>query len=89
MRPLDAVDHQEEGVWCLGEPGQAYLIYMLTGKPFRLDLSEAPGTFDAKWIGQRLGKVFDAFGGTLDGGKVHDLHGLDWRQWMLWLKKRA
>ena len=89
MRPLDAVDHQEEGVWCLGESGNAYLIYMLEGKPFRLDLSSAPGTFDAKWIGMRLGKIFDAFGGILEGGKVHDLRGLDWRQWMLWLKKRT
>jgi hypothetical protein len=89
MRPLDVVDHREEGVWCLGEPAEAYLIYMLEGRPFRLDLTDAPGTFDAKWIGMRLGKIFDAFGGTLEGGKVHDLHGLDWRQWMLWLKKQT
>jgi hypothetical protein len=89
MRPLDAVDHPEEGVWCLGEPAQAYLVYMLEGRPFRLDLSEAPGTFDAKWIGPKLGHVFDAFGGTIEGGKVHDLRGLDWRPWLLWLKKRA
>jgi hypothetical protein len=89
MRPLNAVDQQEEGVWCLGEPSKSYLIYMLTGRPFRLDLSAAPGIYDAKWIGLRLGKIFDAFGGTLEGGKVHDLRGLDWRQWMLWLKKRT
>jgi len=88
MRPLDVIS-RGEGVWCLGEPGKAYLIYMLRGQPFRLDLSEAPGVFEAKWIGLRLGKVFDAFGGTIEGGKIHDLNGLDWRQWMLWLKKRA
>jgi hypothetical protein len=89
MRPLDVVDHQEEGVWCLGEPGKAYLIYILSGQRFRLDLSQAPGTFEAKWVGTRLGKVFDAFGGTLEGGKVHDLRSLDWRQWMLWLKRQV
>ena len=89
MRPLDVVDHPELGVWCLGDPAKVYVIYMLEGRPFRLDLSEAPGAFDVKWIGMRLGKVFDAFGGTLEGGRVHDLRGLDWRQWMLWLKKRA
>jgi Family of unknown function (DUF6298) len=87
MRPLDVVS-RADGVWCLGDPGNAYLIYMLRGQPFRLDLSEAPGVFEAKWIGLRLGKVFEAFGGRIEGGKVHDLQGLDWRQWMLWLKRR-
>jgi hypothetical protein len=98
MRPLDIVDKQEN-VWCLGEPGRAYLIYMLSRPPggsprgfrsgaFRLDLSDAPGSFEAKWIGLSLGKVFDAFGGSLKGGKVLNLAALDWRQWLLWLKKR-
>jgi len=54
--------------------------------PYRTD---APGTFDAKCIDMRLGKMFDAFGGILEEGKVHDLRGLDWRQWVLWLKKRT
>lgn len=89
LRPLDVVDHAEEDVWCLGDPGNSYLVYMLAGKPFKLDLSNAPGTFEAKWVGMRLGKIFDAAGGTLEGGKVQELHGPDWRQWMLWLKKRA
>jgi hypothetical protein len=87
MRALDVVS-RADGVWCLGDPGNAYLIYMLRGQPFRLDLSEAPGVFEAKWIGLRLGKVFEAFGGRIEGGKVHDLQGLDWRQWILWLKRR-
>jgi len=89
MRPLDAVDQQEEDIWCLGEPGNSYLIYMPSDRPFRLDLSQAPGIYDAKWIGMKLGKIFDAFGGTLEGGKVHDLRGLGVRPWMLWLKNRA
>jgi Family of unknown function (DUF6298) len=88
MRPLDAVK-PEDGVWCLGEPGKVYLIYMRTGVPFSLDLSGAPGVFDARWVGLKLGKIFDAFGGTIEGGKVHQLRGLDWRQWMLWLEKRG
>jgi hypothetical protein len=87
MRPLDAV--KNDGAWCLGEPGNMYLIYMPTGAPFRLDLSDAPGTFEARWVGLKLGTVFDAFGGTIEGGKVHSLRGLDWRQWMLWLKRRV
>ena len=54
-----------------------------------MDLSHAPGKFEAKWIGLSLGKVFDAFGGSLEGGKVLKLAALDWRPWLLWLKKRG
>jgi hypothetical protein len=89
MRPLDVVDHQEDGVWCLGELGQSYLIYILSGQRFRLDLSPAPGTYRAQGVGMRLGTVFDVFDGTLEGGRVHDLRGLDWRPWMMWLKKQT
>jgi hypothetical protein len=60
-----------------------------TGVPFRLDLSNVSGAFDASWIGQKLSKIFDAFDGTIEGGKVYRLHGLDVRQWMLCLRKRA
>jgi len=98
MRPLDIVDNQENA-WCLGEPGRTYLIYTLSRPPggprgfsstaFHLDLTDDPGIFEAKWIGLALGKVFDAFGGSLEGGKVLNLAALDWRQWLLWLKKRA
>jgi hypothetical protein len=87
MLPLDVV--QNDGAWCLGEPGNTYLIYMPTGIPFRLDLSGAPGTFEARWIGLKLGIIFDAFGGAIEGDRLHNLRGLDWRQWMLWLKKRG
>ncbi len=99
MRPLDIVDNREV-VWCLGEPGQAYLISMLSRPPgdpsrgflsgaFHLDLSDAPGRFDARWIGLSLGTVFDAFGGSLEGAQVLNLAALDWRPWLLWLKKRT
>jgi hypothetical protein len=87
MCPADVVDHREDGVWCLAESGESYLVYMTTGRAFNLDLTNAPGTFDAKWVGMRLGKIFEAAGEKLEGGKVHEMHGPDWRQWMLWLKK--
>jgi hypothetical protein len=88
MRPLDGVA-SGDGVWCLGEPGNIYLIYLPTGVPFRLDLSNVNGAFDASWIGQKLGKIFDAFDGSIEGGKVYQLRGLDVRPWMLCLRKRA
>jgi hypothetical protein len=90
MRPLDIIGKdKEEDVWCLGEPGQSYLIYMPRGDlGFRVDLSEAPGTYQAKWVGMDLGKIFDAFEGSVEGGRVLSLNGLDWRPWLLWLKKR-
>ena len=99
MKPLDVVDNPEV-VSCLGEPGRGYLIYMSSRPPgdpsrgslrgaFHLDLTDAPGRFDAKWIGLSLGTVFDAYGGSLEGGKVLSLGALDWRPWLLWLKQRG
>jgi hypothetical protein len=104
MTPLDVLD-KSDTLFCLGERGKKYLIYMPFGNQwFKIDLTDAPGTFDATWIGMRLGKVFKAmgpfngteegarirgYGGTIEGGKMVDLSGLDWRPWMLWLKKRA
>jgi hypothetical protein len=84
MRPLDSLEG--DSVW---ENGERYLIYMLTGVPFRLDLSNTAGIFDAKWIGLKLGTIFDAFDGTIARNKIHQLRGLDWRQWRLCLRKRA
>jgi hypothetical protein len=56
---------------------------------FDLDLTDVPGRFDAKWIGLSLGTVFDAYGGSLEGGKVLSLGALDWRPWLLWLQQRG
>lgn len=115
MRPLDIItvnpeepkpapDKEEPVAWVLGEPGESYLIYMPAGNHyFSLDLSNAPGVFDAKWVGMRLGYVFPftnrppdeksaevrAYGGKMEGGKVVELAGLDQQPWMLWLKRRV
>jgi hypothetical protein len=102
MKPLDVLN-KTDTLFCLGERGKDYLIYMPFGNQrFKIDLTDAPGTFEATWIGMRLGKVFTAQGsfngtpkearirgylGTIEGGKMVDLFGMDWRPWMLWLKK--
>ncbi|MFA4944350.1 MAG: DUF6298 domain-containing protein [Lentisphaeria bacterium] len=89
MQPLDML-HSQEPIWCLGERGQSYLIYMPTGnQEFSVDLADAPGTFDAKWIGLELGTVFDSPAGPIPGGQSHHLCGLDQRSWLLWLRKQA
>ncbi len=62
MQPIDATD-KPDTVWCLGKKGESYLIYMPFGNQwFNLDLSDAPGTYDAKWMGMNLGTVFTAIG---------------------------
>ena len=61
----------------------------IASRAFHLDLTDAPGRFDAKWIGLSLGTVFDAYGGSLEGGKMLFLGALDWRPWLLWLKQRG
>jgi len=117
MQPLDIVSNtasedeancsasgEPDRAWCLGEPGESYVVFMPAGNHYiNLDLSKAPGTFDAKWLGMRLGHVFAytnypgnqesaeirAYGGKMEGGKVIEVAGLDQQPWMLWLKKRA
>jgi hypothetical protein len=115
MRPLNLISNDAgedevicpgsgaiERAWCLGEPGESYLIYMPAGNHYiQLDLTN--GTYDAKWIGSNLGHVFAytndpgnpksaeirAYGGKVEGGKICELAGLDQQLWVLWLKKRA
>jgi hypothetical protein len=92
MRPLDNVvskDNQDQ-IWCLGEPGKQYLFYMPNGGlMLDIDLSGAPGTYDAKWVGANCGTVFDAYGGTIEGGGRLYSWAMDWQHWLLWLKRRA
>jgi hypothetical protein len=117
MRPLNiissAADDDEtfcmpageaERAYCIGEEGQSYLIYFPAGDhTAMIDLTNAPGTYDAKWVGPTYGSVFAytkdpgdqvsrdlrAFNGTFEGGRVAEIAGLDWQHWLLWLKKRA
>ncbi|HXG08178.1 MAG TPA: DUF6298 domain-containing protein [Gemmataceae bacterium] len=53
--------------WALAEPGRNYLVYSAGGK-VRLDLSAAAGTYRARWIDPRTGKITEAQGAVHGGG---------------------
>jgi hypothetical protein len=89
MVPLDVVNNPDRN-WCLGQVGETYLVYALTGGSFTLDLSKVNGTFWAKWFDPRTGKIqVDATQETVRGGKVITFTAPGTEDWVLWLQKDA
>lgn len=80
---LDDPDHN----WCLAKANRAYLTYVLQGGRFRMDLSEAKGTFRARWFDPRTGQLRDANGGTVKGGGTVSFEAPDHNDWALWLSR--
>jgi len=86
-RPLDVVlDHSERN-WCLGWKNNLYLIYALKGGSFRLDLTEADGTFKAKWLDPRTGKLQSADNAKIKAGRIVTFTAPNENDWALWLTK--
>jgi hypothetical protein len=55
MKPFGRAGGSADGQWALAEPGRQYLVYTGPDGNVRLDLSDAPGTFDARWIDRHTG----------------------------------
>jgi len=86
-RPLDVVlDHPEHN-WCLAWKNNLYLIYALKGGSFRLDLTEANGTFKAKWLDPRTGKLKTVDSDTIKAGRIVTFTAPSHNDWALWLTK--
>jgi Family of unknown function (DUF6298)/Putative collagen-binding domain of a collagenase len=45
--------------YCLADPGKEYLVYLPRGRAVTVDLTDAPGTFDATWLMAGTGKRQD------------------------------
>ena len=85
MKPADVVTDPKRN-WCLSEPGRTYLVYALKGGRFRLDLSNAPGTFFAGWLDPRTGLLASASGDTVAGDRVLAFNPPDSTDWALLLR---
>jgi hypothetical protein len=84
---LDLVlDHPERN-WCLAWKDNLYLIYALNGGSFRLDLTEAKGTFKARWLDPRTGRQQTANNGKVEAGRIVTFSAPDENDWSLWLTK--
>ena len=64
-----------------------YLIYALKGGSFRLDLTEADGSFEAKWLDPRTGKLQTADNGKIKAGRIVTFTAPNQNDWALWLAK--
>jgi len=85
LRPRDSLLDDRQDTWCLAAADDAYLVYALRGTPFRLDLSEASGQFQAHWFDPRTGRLTEADRGT--GGAPIRFIPPSQDDWALWLSK--
>lgn len=66
MQPADELiggGQKDNSKYCLAKPGDAYLVYIATGVPVSLDLSNVNGNFSVRWFNPRSG-------GALENGTV-------------------
>jgi hypothetical protein len=85
MKPLDGVVGAPDRNWCLGVPGEAYLIYALRGGTLDVTLPDGEGRLDAQWFDPRTGALSDA--GEATGGETASLTAPDGQDWALWLRR--
>ena len=83
MRPLDGVVNQPDRNWCLGVPGDVYLIYALRGSTLDITLPDGQRRFHAQWFDPRTGTLRDT--GELAEGTTASLTAPDEQDWALWL----
>lgn len=57
--------------FCLGEPGRCYLVYAPNGGSVELELSDAPGKYQAEWYRPLSGET--VAGGEVQGGGRREL----------------
>ena len=45
--------------FCLANPGHEYIVYLVEGLPFRLNLTHVHGALSARWYNPRSGEWLD------------------------------
>lgn len=83
-RLVDNSDH-DNSVYCLAKPGEIYVIYLPTSKPFTLDLNDLEGAYGIQWFNPRTGGGLSkgtvesvAAGQNVDLGNPPEAVGMDW-----------
>lgn len=77
-------DH-DNSIYCLAQPGEVYVIYLPTIKPFTLDLNGLEGEYGIQWFNPRTGGGLTtgsletvAAGENVDLGNPPEADGMDW-----------
>ncbi len=85
MRPADRVRPTSPTTWCLSDPGHEYLVYAMQGGKFGIDLSTTSGTFLARWLNPRSGRLAPAKNHVIKAGRIAGFATPDRQDWALWL----
>ncbi|HDR53025.1 MAG TPA: hypothetical protein ENN90_15625 [Mariniphaga anaerophila] len=77
-------DRESNEAYCLANPGKQYAVYFTGGGEISLDLSDAPGSWDLKWLNIRANRWLD--GAPVNGGGFLPLKTPGSGQWVVLLK---
>jgi len=66
MKPADFPAGREQQ-YALSEPGRNYLVYAASGETIELDLTQAEGTFEQRWLDPQTGRI-EISGHHVNGG---------------------
>lgn len=58
------------GAWCLAKPGDTYAVYLTSGNPISLNLSDVSGDFNIIWYNPRKGITLQQSETVVKGGNV-------------------
>ncbi|MHB0997841.1 MAG: DUF5060 domain-containing protein [Armatimonadota bacterium] len=71
---------------CLAEIGKTYVSYASKGGPMMINLSDASGSFNVRWMNPRTGEYGKSI--RIKGGKTVELTAPDTNDWVLLIKKK-
>jgi hypothetical protein len=86
MQPADLVGSSNRAS-CLAEPGRQYLVTSSGGSTFDLDLSQAAGEFEARWLSPNRSGPSTAEAQSVHGGTKVSFTAPESGDAMLWLTK--
>jgi hypothetical protein len=85
MKPLNLPD-EAPGRYALAEPGKNYLVYAASGQTIQLDLTDAGGVFETRWLNPNSGTIVSNGDKVAGGAKVDLVPGFS--PCVLWLKQQ-
>lgn len=89
-RPAPLVRNLPQSAWCMAAPGEAMLVYTMSGEAVQLDLSRETGSFSLAWLDSAGGSLL-AQPQPVAGGAIVTLvpPSADARRpWVAWLARR-
>jgi hypothetical protein len=89
MRPADVVRTHLDTSWCMARPGDAYMVYAMSGDSINIDLARDPVSFTVSWLDISTGAL-QKVDERLTGGRLVTIAppaGGGGRPWVAWLTR--